>query len=366
MSVGAMEIYSPQEVQIMASQAAASKLFPGINTEQAAFTLMMLCQSEGMPAIQALKRYHIIEGRPSMRADAMQAEFQRQGGVVKWVTSNDEECVARFVHPVQAPEPGFEIGVTLRSLVDSGVATSWDKESNSFKLKKVYRQFPAQMLRARAISQGVRAVLPGVVAGIYTPEEVQDFQPEARARARHVEVEVVATAPARDADRGDAIGVERLEPEERSEAKPAPIVGRVRDEFDEPATPRPAPEKSKTIEEYLGKARDFRDFQDRAIKALRRVNPDRDETATAMALINRVITDAVEAGANGHIKFQFRHVLKDQPNDNGVWVRDPSKAAREFNRLYDDEQSWTVGTVSYYIEEKRDEAADAVAHAAQN
>jgi hypothetical protein len=31
------------------------------------------------------------------------------------------------------------------------------------------------MLRARVISMGVRMVLPGVVMGIYTPEEVQDF-----------------------------------------------------------------------------------------------------------------------------------------------------------------------------------------------
>jgi hypothetical protein len=33
------------------------------------------------------------------------------------------------------------------------------------------------MLRARCISEGIRAVYPGCVVGVYTPEEVQDFQP---------------------------------------------------------------------------------------------------------------------------------------------------------------------------------------------
>lgn len=33
------------------------------------------------------------------------------------------------------------------------------------------------MLRARVISEGIRTVYPGCIAGTYTPEEVQDFQP---------------------------------------------------------------------------------------------------------------------------------------------------------------------------------------------
>jgi len=33
------------------------------------------------------------------------------------------------------------------------------------------------MLRSRVISEGIRAVFPGCVVGVYTPEEVQDFPP---------------------------------------------------------------------------------------------------------------------------------------------------------------------------------------------
>jgi hypothetical protein len=159
----------------MAKLVAASHLIPGVDTVAAAFTLMLICESEGLHPAQALKRYHIIDNRPSMRADAMHAEFLRVGGLVRWDQSDAQVCSARFIHSILAPEPGFSVTVTLQELIDSGVATTYDKEKKQAILKTNYRQRPRSMLRARCISEGVRAVCPGVVAGIYTPEEASDF-----------------------------------------------------------------------------------------------------------------------------------------------------------------------------------------------
>ncbi len=167
------QLMTVKDMKEVAADIAKSRLFAMEQPEQI-FALMMICQSEGLHPIQALKRYHIIEGRPSMRADAMQAEFQRQGGTLEWVESTDEACEAIFSH-ASSPKP-FRLRVTLKQYIDSGVAMGWDKSTNKQVVKKNWRQFPAAMLRARVISSGVRAVLPGVVAGIYTPEEVQDFE----------------------------------------------------------------------------------------------------------------------------------------------------------------------------------------------
>ena len=41
--------------------------------------------------------------------------------------------------------------------------------------KQTWKQYPRQMLRARVISEGIRTVYPGVAVGVYTPEEVGDF-----------------------------------------------------------------------------------------------------------------------------------------------------------------------------------------------
>jgi hypothetical protein len=48
------------------------------------------------------------------------------------------------------------------------------------------------MLRARVISEGIRTVYPGCVVGVYTPEEVGDFEPRSSNSARNMgSVEIV-------------------------------------------------------------------------------------------------------------------------------------------------------------------------------
>jgi hypothetical protein len=146
------------DLKEMANAACKSGLFKMPSVE-AALTLMMICQSEGIHPIQAMKRYHIIQGRPSMRSDAMLAEFQRQGGRVEWLTRNDNECTAIFSH-----EQG------------GSVTVDWTigRAKAAMLTTDMWKKYPRQMLTARVISEGVRTVLPGVVAGIYTPEELED------------------------------------------------------------------------------------------------------------------------------------------------------------------------------------------------
>lgn len=177
-------VYSPQDIQLMAKQVAASKLMTGADTEQAAFTLMMLCQSEGIHPIQAIRRFHIIKGRPTMRADAMQAEFQRQGGRILWERSDATACVARFIHQTHAPDPGVAITWTIEQAKAAGLTAN-----------DTWRKYPDAMLRARVISTGIRMVMPGIVVGIYTPEEVADFDEPKRPA-------VPASASVRPATRG--------------------------------------------------------------------------------------------------------------------------------------------------------------------
>lgn len=154
------ELVTINEIKEMAKISFASKLFQMPNVESMA-TLMMLCQSEGIHPLQALKRYHIIKGRPTMRADAMLAEFQRAGGSIKWTTRTDKACKATFSH---------ELGGTLEVEWTIDMAKKAQLTSNP-----TWGKYPRQMLSARVISEGVRTVYPAIVTGIYTPEEVEDF-----------------------------------------------------------------------------------------------------------------------------------------------------------------------------------------------
>lgn len=152
--------FSVSDLEKMAIAIAKSNLF-GMKTPEQALALMLLSQAEGLHPATAARDYHIIQGRPALKADAILARFQAAGGRVEWLEYSDARVAARFSHPAGG---SVEIDWTLERAKTAGLAgrDSW-------------RQYPRQMLRARVISEGVRTVYPAVLVGMYTPEEVADM-----------------------------------------------------------------------------------------------------------------------------------------------------------------------------------------------
>ena len=150
------------DIERMAVAVAESRMF-GVATPQQAMALMLIAQAEGMHPAIAARDFHVINGRPSLKADAMMARFQASGGKVQWHEYTDERVIATFTHPA-----GGELTV------------DWDmgRAEKAGLVKDNWKKYPRQMLKARVISEGIRALFPGVVAGFYTPEEVQDFEPK--------------------------------------------------------------------------------------------------------------------------------------------------------------------------------------------
>lgn len=153
-------IVPTNEIQTMAVAVAKSGLF-GVKTPEQAMALMLVAQAEGMHPAIAARDYHVINGRPSLRADAMLARFQAAGGKVDWKKYTDDDCVGVFSHPQGG---SVEIEWTIAMAQKAGLTNN-----------PTWKKFSRAMLRARCISEGIRTVFPGVVSGFYTPEEVQDF-----------------------------------------------------------------------------------------------------------------------------------------------------------------------------------------------
>lgn len=149
-------------MQTMAKSVAESNLF-GIKTPQQAMALMLIAQAEGTHPALAARDFHIIQGRPALKADAMLARFQNAGGVVEWQDYTDAKVSGRFSHPSASPKPVL-IEWTLEQAKRIGLAG-----------KDNWKNYPRAMLRARVISEGVRTVYPGIAVGLYTVEEVQDM-----------------------------------------------------------------------------------------------------------------------------------------------------------------------------------------------
>ena len=150
-----------QEMQGMAEAIAKSGLF-GMKDTNSVLALMAVAQAEGLHPATAARDYHIIQGRPALKADAMLARFQAAGGKVDWKIYTDQNVTGIFTHPNGG---SLELSWTL-------------EQANKIGLNKPgsgWAKYPRAMLRARVVSEGIRTVYPGCVIGTYTPEEVEDF-----------------------------------------------------------------------------------------------------------------------------------------------------------------------------------------------
>jgi hypothetical protein len=150
------------QIERMALAVAKSGLF-GVKTPDQAMALMLVAQAEGMHPAIAARDYHVINGRPTLRADAMLARFQQAGGKVEWGEYTDQRVVGTFSHPQGG---SVRIEWTTRMAQDAGLTRN-----------PTWKSYPRQMLRARCISEGIRTIYPGVAIGTYTPEEAEDMAP---------------------------------------------------------------------------------------------------------------------------------------------------------------------------------------------
>lgn len=147
------------ELERMARAFAASGLF-GVKTPEQALALCLIAQAEGKHPALAAKTYHIINGNPSKKSEAMLVDFLGAGGKVEWHALTDECADATFSHP-----QGGSVRIT------------WDeKRVHQAQIggNPMHKKYPRAMKRARCISEGIRTVYPGATGGFYAPEEIQD------------------------------------------------------------------------------------------------------------------------------------------------------------------------------------------------
>lgn len=155
--------YTLPELESIASHIAKSRMF-GIASESQAITLLLMAQSDGIPIMRGIREYHIIDGKPSMRADAMLARYQQAGGRVEWIEWSSTAARALWSHPQWQPTP-IEFGYTIQEAQTAGIAGGAN-----------WRKSPADMLRARCITKAIRMIAPGIIVGIYSPDEIAEMR----------------------------------------------------------------------------------------------------------------------------------------------------------------------------------------------
>jgi len=169
------KISDPMEaIAKMGEWISKSGLF-GCDKIEQGMVLAMTSYAERRPVTDICRRYHIMDGKLSMKSEAMLAEFNQRGGTHFWEKSDDKEAVlllssGRF--------KDFKVSFTIKDAEraglcgkDGGVRSGQNKPGG-------WQKNPDAMLRARAVSKGIRMVDPSVVVGVYTPEEIIDMKVE--------------------------------------------------------------------------------------------------------------------------------------------------------------------------------------------
>ena len=158
-----MEIVPIAQVQVMAKSVVQSGLF-GLKNQDQAFTLMLVSQAEGLAPIRAIQMYSIINGMPSLKSTEIQARFQDSGGKLKWVETSIKKAICEMSHP--SYDGKYLSEFTIDEAITMGLAN-----------KDNWKKMPKQMLMARCISAGVRAVYPRCLNNMYSEAEAQDVEP---------------------------------------------------------------------------------------------------------------------------------------------------------------------------------------------
>lgn len=151
----------PDKMQY-AKALAASGMLPSQYRNQPANLLYALefADSLGLHPMAAITGVHVIEGKPSASSALISALVRRAGHKLR-VTGNDQQATAQIV---RADDPGFtfECTWTMDRARQAGLAN-----------KKVWQNYPAAMLKARAITEVAREACEEALSGMhYTPEEL--------------------------------------------------------------------------------------------------------------------------------------------------------------------------------------------------
>jgi hypothetical protein len=155
------KIENPMEaIEKLGGWLAKSGMFGCEKVEQG-IVLAMACMAEKKNPIEIKKKYHLIGGSLTMRSDAMLAEFRQRGGKVKWIDYGSEKAGAEFTLD--------ENKILLSYTIEEARAAGLVRE------KSGWVKHPDAMLRARLISKAVRMLCPEAICGIYTAEEVEEF-----------------------------------------------------------------------------------------------------------------------------------------------------------------------------------------------
>jgi hypothetical protein len=149
---------------------AKSGMFGCDKTEQGKIMALAMLVEKKSP-FQLKREYHFYNGQMSDRADSMLAKFRGAGGKHRVLKRDAEGASVELTH-----DGNTQVFTFLWTDAEKEpFVWAYDKKTGQRLGPKTNYATPrarTQMLWSRVISEGVRTMTPEIVAGVYTPEEI--------------------------------------------------------------------------------------------------------------------------------------------------------------------------------------------------
>ena len=145
-----------------------SGCFPDIKSQAQGVVKILAGREYGLTPIQSITELYMVNGRVAMSAKLIAAAIRKSGKYDYHIDKMDnEECVISFFEVTFGKE-------TVKTEIGKSTFTIKDAARAGIVNKDVWKNYPKQMLYARAISTGGRAFCPDIITA-YTPEEAEDI-----------------------------------------------------------------------------------------------------------------------------------------------------------------------------------------------
>lgn len=215
------------EIKTIAGAMGGAGMFPDIKSANTAFVKILAGQEMGITPFQAMTNIHIINGKATLAANIMASKVKGSGKYDYKVVEGPsaDGCTIEF----------YEVHDGKKELIGTSKFTKADATAAEVYRNPTWKKFPANMMFARAMSNGVRFYCPDVFSGntVYTAEELGAENVDEHGGALRDDIdETVAQEPQVEV---------RTFQEEVEEVTPEPVEPVA----EEPVTPEPVTVESK-------------------------------------------------------------------------------------------------------------------------
>lgn len=150
---------------------AESGLFPDVKTQSQAVVKILAGRELGISPMESMNSFFFINNKIAMPSKLMAALIKRSKLYDYSIKKLDnEECILNF----------YQLGNEgKKDLIGESSFTFKDGAKAGLVNKDNWKNYPRNMLFARALSNGVKWFCPEVVCGYYTVEELEDIPTQA-------------------------------------------------------------------------------------------------------------------------------------------------------------------------------------------